>query len=89
MCAYAPVCVYTIHMCVNTCLSKGEAVCINTDGEPMEQNFSSGECVNWSRLWSRNKTPADKPNTEDSHRYTISVNSSLSSLQVIGHTLFH
>lgn len=37
----------------------------------------------------RNKTPADKPNTENSHRYTISVNSSLSSLWVIGHTLFH
>ena len=87
LCPY--VCVHTIHMCVNKCLSKGSAVCIDTYGGPMEPNFTSGERVNWSRLRSRNKTPADKPNTEGSHRYTISVNSGLSSPRVRGHTLFH
>lgn len=40
MCAYAPhVCVHTIQTCVNTCFSKGRAVCIDIDGETMEQNF--------------------------------------------------
>lgn len=61
---------------------------MDTDGEPTEQSFYHGERVNWSRLQSRNKTPADKLNTEGSHRYTISVNSGLSSPRVIGHTLF-
>lgn len=58
MCAYAPhVCVYTIHVCVNTCFPKGRAVCIDTDGGPMEQNFTSGERVNWSRLRSKKQNP--------------------------------
>lgn len=35
----------------------------------------------------RKKTPVDMPNTGGSHRYTVSVNNSLSSPRVIGHTL--
>lgn len=76
MCAHVPV-------CVNTCLSKGRAACIDTNWWSMEQNFASGFSG------PETKPPTDKPNTEDSHRYTISVNSGLSSPQVIGHTLFH
>lgn len=78
-----------LHVCVSTkceCLPKGRAVCIDAQGKPPEQNLTSGEHVN---LQSRNKTPADKHNTECSHRYTISVNDVLSSPQVTGHALFH
>lgn len=86
-----PMCVYTTHICLDTSFSVSRAVRIDTI--PM---------MNWSsRIWPAENVwigrdsspetnpPTDKLNTEDSHRYTISVNSGLSSLQVIGHTLFH
>lgn len=38
--AHAPrVRVYVIHMCLNTCLSNGRAVCIDTESEPLEPSF--------------------------------------------------
>lgn len=63
MCASCPrVCVYTIHMCVKTCLSK-DGGCLY-QYRWTENRWTGGERVNRSRLRSRNKTPADKPNTE-------------------------
>lgn len=40
------VCVSTQFPCMNTCLCKGRVVCFNTEGKPVEQNFTSGEHVN-------------------------------------------
>lgn len=57
MCAYTPMCVSTQFTCVHTCLSRGRAAHSDTRGEQAEQNFASGEALNWSGLQSRNKTP--------------------------------
>lgn len=88
MCVYAPMCV-SIPFCVWIHVYIRPELQVLIPKVNRWSRIILEECVHWFRVQSRNKNPTDTKNTDNSHRYTISVNSSLSSLQVIGHTLFH